>query len=60
MTEHTIPIGRAAEILGVSIFTLRRWDEAGMLRSLPRPDKSNRPRMYRASEVERLKTERTS
>lgn len=33
MKDKIIPIGKAAQILGVSINTLRRWDEKGRLKS---------------------------
>lgn len=36
MEEKLIPIGKAAEILDVSINTLRRWDEGGKLRAVRR------------------------
>jgi len=39
--EKLIPIGEAAEVLGVSIDTVRRWDKAGILHST-RPDGKNR------------------
>ena len=32
--EELIPIGEAASILGVSIDTLRRWDQSGKLTSV--------------------------
>ena len=32
MSNKLIPIGKAAEIIGVSIITLRRWDSAGRLK----------------------------
>ena len=36
-----VPIGKAAEILGVSVDTLRRWNKKGLLTTL-RPDKKDR------------------
>lgn len=32
--KNFVPIGRAAEMLGVSIDTIRRWDKSGLLRSI--------------------------
>jgi molybdopterin-binding protein len=45
-------IGEAAQALGVSIDTLRRWDRAG--RIVTRRDSANR-RVVPASEIERLR-----
>jgi len=36
-----VSIGQAADLLGVSVDTMRRWDKAGVLRSV-RPDGKNR------------------
>ena len=44
-------LGEAAQALGVSIDTLRRWDRAGKLRTIR--DERNR-RLVPAAEVERL------
>jgi excisionase family DNA binding protein len=33
MQNKLISIGKASELLGVSIDTLRRWDESGRLKS---------------------------
>jgi hypothetical protein len=33
MRNKLIPIGKAAEILGVTVLTLRRWDKSGRLKS---------------------------
>lgn len=48
-----ITISEAAEILGVSQVTLRRWDAAGHLRAKRHP--VNRFRLYDRADVERLK-----
>ncbi|MFH1475744.1 MAG: TOBE domain-containing protein [Chloroflexota bacterium] len=32
--DHTLRIGQAAELLGVGVETLRRWDEDGQLRTV--------------------------
>ena len=48
-----LTIGEAAEVLGVSQVTLRRWDAAGHLRAKRHP--VNRFRLYSRAEVERLK-----
>lgn len=45
-----IPISEAAKILGVSIMTLRRWDETGRLLSVRKMSKSHR--YYRRTEIE--------
>ncbi len=45
-----IPISEAARILGVSIMTLRRWDEAGRLLSIRKQPKSHR--YYRKEDIE--------
>jgi DNA (cytosine-5)-methyltransferase 1 len=52
-----MPIGRAAEILGVSIDTLRRWDKQGIIRSV-RPDGKNR--YFSLSELESIKFSQSS
>ena len=31
MTEASVPIGRAASLLGVSVPTIRRWDRIGKI-----------------------------
>lgn len=48
-----ITIGEAAEILGVSQVTLRRWDASGHLRARRHP--VNGFRLYNRTEVERLR-----
>src|SRR3990167_3560744 len=47
-----VPIGKAAEILGVSIDTLRRWDKAGKVTSV-RPD--GKDRYFNVAELEKIK-----
>jgi molybdopterin-binding protein len=49
--QRDMSLGEAAAAIGVSVDTLRRWDDAGKLRS--RRDERNRRRVP-ASEVERL------
>jgi DNA-binding transcriptional MerR regulator len=47
--DELISIGEAADILGLSVTTLRRWDEAGIG---PRPIRSSTgQRRYRRSDV---------
>lgn len=50
--QETVGIGKAAELLGVSTDTLRRWDRAGKLRTTR--DAGNRRRVP-ITEVERLR-----
>lgn len=47
-----ITVKEAAEILGVSPLTLKRWDKAGKLRCYRNP--ANNYRLYRKSELERF------
>src|SRR3989338_4568031 len=47
-----VPIGEAAEILGVSIDTIRRWDKKGKLHST-RPD--GKTRFFSITELEKIK-----
>jgi molybdopterin-binding protein len=49
---RTVRIGRAAEVLGVSVPTLRRWEEDGKLRSVR---SSGGQRRVALSEIERLR-----
>lgn len=51
-----VRIGRAAEILGVSVATLRRWEADGKLRSVR---SSGGQRQVALSEIERLRRGRT-
>lgn len=50
MEEKLIKIGEAAEILGVSIDTLRRWDESGKLVAIKK--ESSAYRYYREKDLE--------
>ena len=49
----TVTIKEAAEYLGVSEVTLRRWDDAGKFTATRHP--INGYRLYRVKELERLK-----
>lgn len=53
--KKLVPISDAAEILGVSIDTIRRWDKSGILHS-ERPDGKNR--YFSLSELEHHKAQR--
>lgn len=53
MTGETLTLGEAAQAIGVSADTLRRWDRDGRLQTTR--DERNRRRVER-SEVERLTT----
>lgn len=48
--EDLIPISEAAELLGVNIMTLRRWDESGRLVSIRKGDSGHR--YYRRKDIE--------
>ena len=50
--ENLISIGQIANLLGVSVDTLRRWDRNGQLTAIRRNKKMNSHRYYRLSEVE--------
>ncbi len=50
-TTQIVPIGKAAEILGVSIDTLRRWDRAGKITSV-RP--GGKDRYFNVAELEKI------
>jgi molybdopterin-binding protein len=52
MPRQTYTAGEAARRLGISLDTLRRWDNQGRIRT--RRDRANR-RIVPASEVERLR-----
>ena len=54
-SSDLVLIGKAAEILGVSIDTVRRWDKAGKLRSV-RPDGKNR--YFSLEELNKIKRSR--
>lgn len=49
-SKNLITIGKAAELLGVSIMTLRRWDESGRLLSVRKNPEGNR--YYRKEDIE--------
>lgn len=51
MQNHTLTIGEAAQAIGVSADTLRRWDKQGKLKT--QRDERGR-RMVPAAEIERL------
>ena len=53
-TEHRVPIGDAARIAGVSISTIRRWEDEGKITAARTPGNQRR---YRVSDVQRLLTE---
>ena len=50
MNQKLLTVGRAAKMLGVSIQTLRRWDDSGKLSSVSRKTSSHRH--YLESEIE--------
>lgn len=52
MSDQYLPIGQAAEYLGVSIDTLRRWEEKGKIVA-KRPDGRNR--VFLVSDLEKTK-----
>jgi DNA repair protein RadD len=55
MVDHTLlSVGDAAEYLGVSIQTLRRWDSSGKLKSFRRP--ASKYRYYRLADLEPFRT----
>ncbi len=51
--SNHLSIAEAAELLGVSVSTLRNWDRQGKL--IPRRHPINGYRMYDRAEIERLK-----
>ena len=51
--DELITIAEAAEILGVSLITLRRWDASGKFRARRHP--INSYRMYAREDVMRLR-----
>jgi len=51
--DELITIAEAAEILGVSLITLRRWDASGKFRARRHP--INAYRMYARDDVMRLR-----
>ena len=55
MPKHGVTIQTAAEILGVSVGTLRSWDRSGKLKA---KRGRNRYRIYRIAELERFAKKR--
>jgi len=53
--EDLVTIGVAAELLGVSIMTLRRWDESGKLKAVR--NKPSGDRYYRRKDLEIFKND---
>jgi len=54
MDNSTLSVGDAADYLGVSVQTLRRWDNSGKLKSTRHP--ASRYRYYRLADLEPFKT----
>ncbi|PIP17313.1 MAG: hypothetical protein COX44_00595 [Candidatus Portnoybacteria bacterium CG23_combo_of_CG06-09_8_20_14_all_37_13] len=52
MESELLTISQTAEIIGVSIQTLRRWDDSGKLRSVRKKETGNR--YYRRDDVEKF------
>ena len=52
--DNLVPIGKAADFLGVTIMTLRRWDSSGKLRALK---SAGGHRYYERQTLERFKQE---
>lgn len=52
MQKNYVTIKEAAEILGVSPMTLRRWDKNGKLKAFRHP--LNKYRIYKRKEIEKL------
>jgi len=52
MKKNYITIKEAAEILGVSSMTLRRWDKKGKLKAFRHP--FNNYRFYKKTEIKKL------
>jgi len=50
--KNLVPIGKAAELLGVSVRTVRRWDSKGILHST-RPN--GKDRFFSLEEIEGVK-----
>ncbi len=47
-----LKVKQAADLLGVTVMTLHRWDAKGKLKALRHP--INRYRLYKRSELEKL------
>lgn len=61
MSEPLLTVKEAAELIGVSTRTLRRWDYMGVLRSIRFPmGESNKRtiRRYRKEDIEKLYEQR--
>jgi len=52
MKKGLVTIASAAEIIGVSVATLRNWDRGGKLKAIRDPE--NRYRLYSISALERF------
>lgn len=52
MKKNYITIKKAAEILGVSTMTLRRWDKNGKLKAFRNP--MNNYRVYEKNKIQKL------
>lgn len=50
--DHLLPIGETARLLGVSVGTVRRWEDGGLIRS---ERTAGGQRRFARSEVERVK-----
>ena len=50
--KQYLTVKQAAKILGVTIMTMHRWDDAGKLTALRHP--INNYRLYRRSDLEKL------
>jgi molybdopterin-binding protein len=57
MPRHNYGVGEAARLLGVSVDTVRRWDDQGRIRT--HRDAANRRRIP-AAEIDRLRRRRGS
>lgn len=54
MSEALLTVGEAANFLGVSIQTLRRWDASGKIKSTRHP--ASKYRLYRIADLEPFRT----
>ena len=52
MKKGLITVKEAAELFGVSVQTIRRWDESGKLKAQRHP--MNNYRVYRLAEVKKI------
>jgi DNA-binding transcriptional MerR regulator len=53
--DKLVPISKAAHILGVSIATVRRWDNQGKLHAIRKGGKQGRYRYFSIAELEDIK-----